>query len=222
MPQSFQALQGSQLFLLQFKWKMTWKFFIIFLIFYMLYVTSVVGYALTNFGNVQETPGEDYDAWWVALCISSITYNVMLFKGFYGVYHFIKKEKLAISKDMLEFGFWKYLTIENTIFIFIGMVKSICLGILPFVLLFSNASHDAKRYTSAINVILACFELMLTFSKLPNVGIYIFMLQRVCVSIIRFFASYIWHFFGYAIAFHILMPKSGAFNNIGDSLIKVC
>jgi hypothetical protein len=181
----------------------------------MLYATTVVGYALTHFGNVQDTPGEDYDFWWVALCFTAIINNGMLLKNVM----FIKRQKSALSKDIKR---GKYLTFEFIIFLFIGMVKSLCLGILPLVMLFSNASHDAKRYMSAINVILACFELMLTFSRLPTMGIYIFMFQKVCVSIFRFFASYIWHFFGYAIAFHILMPASGAFSNIGDSFIKVC
>ena len=33
-------------------------------------------------------------------------------------------------------------------------------------------------------------------SRLPGVGIYIHMMERVSVSIIRFFATYVWHFLG--------------------------
>ena len=54
-----------------------------------------------------------------------------------------------------------------------------------------------------------------------GVGVYIFMLQRVSIGILRFFATYIWHFLGYAIAFHIIMPRDGAFLSLTDTIIKV-
>ena len=73
----------------------------------------------------------------------------------------------------------------------------------------------------AANVIADCFYLMRMFSRLPDVGIYIFMMKRVTISIVRFLFTYVWHFFGYAIAFHIIMPQNGAFATIEDSVIKV-
>ena len=63
---------------------------------------------------------------------------------------------------------------------------------------------------------------MRMFSRLPGWGIYIFMMKRVTISITRFLSTYFWHFFGYAIAFHIIMPQEdGAFSTMHDSSIKV-
>lgn len=47
------------------------------------------------------------------------------------------------------------------------------------------------------------------------------MLTKVMVTVLNFFASYMWHFIGYAIAFHILLPASAPFSTIFDSLVKV-
>lgn len=45
--------------------------------------------------------------------------------------------------------------------------------------------------------------------------------MQVFSTIFWFFVAYCWHFFGYAVAFYILMPEGGAFSNLGDSSIKV-
>ena len=74
---------------------------------------------------------------------------------------------------------------------------------------------------AAFNIIMACFDTVMAISRFPGVGVFLFMLQRVCLSIFRFFATYLFHFLGYAIAFHIIMPKDGAFLSLTDSMIKV-
>ena len=40
-------------------------------------------------------------------------------------------------------------------------------------------------------------------------------------SVLNFFGVYIFHFMGYAIAFHILLPKTDDFKSIGDGTLKV-
>merc|ERR1719483_582056 len=99
---------------------------------------------------------------------------------------------------------------------------SVAVLIFPYLVLFTNFSEEVKRYIIAINVIADCFSLMRMFSRLPGCGIYIFMMKRVTISIARFLSTYFWHFFGYAIAFHIIMPQDdGAFSTMHDSSIKV-
>ena len=189
----------------------------------LLHSIAVIGFSLTRYGSVLETQVTGYDAWWGLLCFSSF-YNLMHFVR--GAYWWIKfmVSKRQETKDFKKEVGRRYRTAEHITMTMISFVKAIAYFTLPFVLLFTNevGTHDALRYTSACTVILTCFELMLAFSRLPNVGIYIFMLQKVFFSILRFFASYMWHFLGYAIAFHLLMPKDGgAFANLGDSFIKV-
>ena len=50
---------------------------------------------------------------------------------------------------------------------------------------------------------------------------YVNMLSKVMMTVLNFFASYVWHFLGYAIAFHVLLPGSGPFALFTDSFIKV-
>ena len=58
-------------------------------------------------------------------------------------------------------------------------------------------------------------------SRLPGIGLYVNMLSRVMLTVLNFFATYIWSFLGYAIAFHILLPKDGPYGNFLDAFIKV-
>ena len=40
-------------------------------------------------------------------------------------------------------------------------------------------------------------------------------------SVLNFFGVYIFHFMGYAIAFHVLLPQTDDFKSIGDGTLKV-
>ncbi len=53
-----------------------------------------------------------------------------------------------------------------------------------------------------------------------RIGLYVNMLSKVMTTVLNFFASYVWHFLGYAIAFHVLLG-SGPFALFTDSFIKV-
>jgi hypothetical protein len=86
---------------------------------------------------------------------------------------------------------------------------------------FTDLDEETKRYICAVNVIVSCHSFMLALSRLPKIGIYIFMMDKVLSTILNFFVSYVWHFLGYAVAFHILLPNEGAFISFGDSIIKV-
>ena len=76
------------------------------------------------------------------------------------------------------------------------------------------------RYLLACSIILTCINFMGAISRLPRVGLYVHMLSKVMATVLNFFATYFWHFLGYAIAFHIVVP-SGDFQYFADSLIKV-
>ena len=54
-----------------------------------------------------------------------------------------------------------------------------------------------------------------------RIGQHVYMLNKVMLTVLNFFLSYVWHFLGYAIAFHILVPNSGPFALFSDSFIKV-
>lgn len=58
-------------------------------------------------------------------------------------------------------------------------------------------------------------------SRLPGIGLYVHMLSKVMMTVLNFFATYFWTFFGYAIAFHILLPDVGPYASFGDSFVKV-
>ena len=123
---------------------------------------------------------------------------------------------VKLSKDVK----WNF-EFEDLISIVFNLNKTIVTNSFGYVVLLTNLDYESKKYFMAVNVIASCFDLMLIFGQIPGVGVFLNMMKRVSVSICRFFASYFWHFLGYAIAFHIIMPQDGAFKNVSDSIIKV-
>ena len=77
------------------------------------------------------------------------------------------------------------------------------------------------RYLLAFCVLNNCYHFMTVISRLPTIGLYVHMLSKVMGTVLNFFASYIWHFLGYAIAFHIIMPEVKTFALFPDAFVKV-
>ena len=206
-------------FTFQLKWFRTRKLFVFYIVFLTLYAASVLGYSLTHFGEFQRTSSEDTkNFWWYFFLIASIQHNIYTLKGsFHGITSTIRAFKY-VPKDIK----WKDMIDFETIFtILFYLNKTIVTNTFAYIILFSNFDYESKKYFCAVNVIACCFDLMLIFGQIPGVGVFLNMMKRVSVSICRFFASYFWHFLGYAIAFHIIMPQDGAFKHVSDSIIKV-
>ena len=122
-----------------------------------------------------------------------------------------------IDKDQIS----KWWDIGQTLALVFNVSRMLIDNVFPYLVLFTDMENESKKYFSAVNVITSSFNLMLTISQIPGAGVFLHMMKRVSVSMLRFFASYFWHFLGYAIAFHIIMPDEGAFKNVSDSIIKV-
>lgn len=122
-----------------------------------------------------------------------------------------------IDKDQIS----KWWDIGQTLALVFNVSRMLIDNVFPYLVLFTDMENENKKYFSAVNVITSSFNLMLTISQIPGAGVFLHMMKRVSVSMLRFFASYFWHFLGYAIAFHIIMPDEGAFKNVSDSIIKV-
>lgn len=121
------------------------------------------------------------------------------------------------DKDQIS----KWWDIGQTLALVFNVSRMLIDNVFPYLVLFTDMENESKKYFSAVNVITSSFNLMLTISQIPGAGVFLHMMKRVSVSMLRFFASYFWHFLGYAIAFHIIMPDEGAFKNVSDSIIKV-
>ena len=194
----------------------TWKIYIAILFLFGCYVTSVVGYALTRFGTILKPPLalDQRDFWWWALSLfTTILVGVEVIK----IAHFL------FEATENPGSFWKYakLAPKRVFFITLAKLKNISMPILSGLMLCPTLDNEVRRYISSVNVILSCFSFMISLSRLPRIGIYVFMLHKVFVTILNFFCSYFWHFLGYAIAFHVLLPDEGAFSSLGNSIIKV-
>ena len=182
-----------------------------------MFVIANLGYCETRYGRENETVNEK-EFWWYSLCIMTIWYGSSVLKFF--VQH------LMLVKDRKN-SFLQRKNIRRRFFVSDNWVaigytlKMLTQIILPCLLLDNSLDHSIMQKLAATNVIIACFDTMLAVARFPGIGVYVFMLQRVFRSIIRFFATYFCHFLGYAFAFHIIMPKQGAFLTIGDSIIKV-
>lgn len=100
-------------------------------------------------------------------------------------------------------------------------VKDLTLPTLIGLVLYGDFGETSLRYFLACSIILACMHFMTVISRLPRIGLYVHMLSKVMMTVLNFFASYFWHFLGYAIAFHVLLPSSPSFASMSDALIKV-
>ena len=194
----------------------------VFLMMFLVYVVSTLGYSLTYYGSMRrklETTPSFLEFWWIFQCFTTTCYNILLLRN---LTHLEKTHRQSFS-NWVKKSSWITIMCSVTKYL-----QQILIGIFPIILLIKSAkSEDDKdaKYFAAINSIIICFELMWTLGKLPNVGLYFFMLQRVFFSIVRFFATYFWHFIGYAIAFHIILNGEGEnnkdFNSLFDSIVKV-
>lgn len=152
--------------------------------------------------------------WWTALAITTVCIGIMeMFKIFF----LIKTALLNVNGVLKRIKSESYFILQGSL----AKVKDISVPVICTCVLSFQIDLEVRKYLSAVAVILACFKFMLQLSRLPKIGLYIFMLNKVFMTIMNFFISYSWHFFGYAIAFHIVMPKDGPFATLTDSIIKV-
>ena len=154
-------------------------------------VLSLIGFALTHFGQFTNTITKSHkDFWWYFFITMTIWHNIYYIIATFEGYGLIKRMLKGPSGNF----FTNYFNLSN-ILLTIGDFGVFWVEMFfPYLVLFTDISTDAKRYIIAINVIADCFNLMRMFSRLPNVGIYIFMMKRVTISIMRFLFTYIWHF----------------------------
>ena len=179
----------------------------------------MVGFGLTHYGSFKESPAETKDFWWYFLLANVINHNMYTLKmNFISIEMMLRYFKNGlIDKDQIS----KWWDIGQTLALVFNVSRMLIDNVFPYLVLFTDMENENKKYFSAVNVITSSFNLMLTISQIPGAGVFLHMMKRVSVSMLRFFASYFWHFLGYAIAFHIIMPDEGAFKNVSDSIIKV-
>ena len=179
-----------------------------------------MGFGLTHYGSFKHSsPAEAKDFWWYFLLANAININLYTFKmNFISIEMMLRYIKNGlIDKDQ----FSKWWDIWQTLNLIFNVSRMLITNVFPYLLSLTDMEYERKKYFCAVNVITSSFDLMLTISQIPGAGVFLHMMKRVSVSMLRFFASYFWHFLGYAIAFHIIMPDEGAFKNVSDSIIKV-
>ncbi len=202
---------------LKLKWYRTWRLYLVILLMSATFTVSLLGYVLTRFGNVLDSPVDPYttDSWWYFLAVTT-TYTALIdvCKIWYVCSHCLSCPKDQANRILKDPSLALHMAMSKA--------KDTAIPILSLILLNVGIDAEVRRYVAAVSAVLSCFNFMLALSRLPKVGIYIFMLNKVFGTIISFFVSYFWHFLGYAVAFHILMPgKDGAFSSLGNSVIKV-
>ncbi len=207
---------------LKLKWYRTWKLYISILVLYAMFLVSLLGYALTHFGRVLERPldPKEVDAWWYFMAVTTAYVAIVEFcKMWYFCSKCMRCYKEQLKRLKKDPWLGVYMAVSKT--------KDLSVMVLSILVLSTDMDPEIRRYIAAVDVIISCYNFMLALSRLPKVGIYIFMLNKVFGTIFNFFISYFWHFLGYAIAFHILMPggdgdeEHGAFSSLGNSIIKV-
>ena len=184
-----------------------------------MYVSSVVGYGLTHYGAFKSSQPETKEFFWYYLLVNALWHNVITIKMNYASFKLVMSAVKLGSMDKEQMrSWWNIWEVFNLTF---NVSRMLTTNVFPHIILFSEMGDESKKYFNAIHVISASFDLMYAISQIPGWGLFLHMMKSVSKSICRFFASYFWHFLGYAIAFHIIMPDEGAFKNVSDSIIKV-
>jgi len=62
---------------------------------------------------------------------------------------------------------------------------------------------------------------MAAVTRIPRIGKNVFLTTQVTVTILEFLLSYLAEILAFVVAFHILLPDSEAFSNIGDGVLKI-
>ena len=78
-----------------------------------------------------------------------------------------------------------------------------------------------NREITGLLVLYSSWQFMRILTVFPRVGKNIFISTQVTSTILEFFLSYIIELFAFTLTFHILLPNTSIFSNIGDSFIKV-
>ncbi len=204
---------------LKLKWYRTWRLYLVILFLYTLFVVSLLGYSLTHFGNVLDArldPSEK-SPWWYFLAVTTTYCGLIEVCKFW----YFCSNCASCPKEM-----WKRLAKDPSLafFVAMGKIKDWSVVVFSAIVLSVSLDPEVRRYFAAVDVIVTCFNFMLALGRLPKIGIYIFMLNKVFGTMVNFLVTYFWHFLGYAVAFHILAPgdgEAGAFSTLGNSLVKV-
>ncbi|XP_059085780.1 transient receptor potential cation channel subfamily A member 1-like [Tigriopus californicus] len=206
---------------LKMKWYKTWFYYLVYILLHLIFLVSLCGFTLAHFGKLVEDM-ENYNYrernfWWYFLATSHAYIVIVVMSKSLQSGGMIKKTHNSGHNTKKKF--WS--VVEQQLYSTFILVKEIVMPTLVGVVLYGNLSEKQMRYILACSIILACYSFMKTISRLPRVGLYVHMLNKVMATVLNFFASYVWHFLGYAIAFHILLPGSRPFGLFSDSFIKV-
>ena len=201
---------------LKLKWYRTRLIYFFIVLLFAVFVAASIAYAIVHFAEdaASGDPVKDWDGWAYFLAITS---------AYVSLTEVVKITYVLSKCARYPAEHAKRIKKDATLGVHLVFMKcrELIIPFLPFFVLYTDLDFLTKKYIMALTVILACHSLMLSFSRLPTIGMYIFMLNKVFSTILTFFVSYFWHFLGYAIAFHILMPKEGGFSTLGNSIIKV-
>ena len=83
------------------------------------------------------------------------------------------------------------------------------------------SNPNLSPHLGAPSLIIAWSDFALLIGTFPNLGIYIYMSIHIMKKIVTILLSFIPVLFGFALAFHILMPNSGSFDNMFIAALKV-
>ena len=169
---------------LKLKWHKTWRVYLLIMATYLVYVMSVVGYALAHFGRGFTSAGpwdpNEVNGWWYFLATTSTLWIAVevIFKI---LYHRIFHDSAAlITFQGFKCLFWishcmsdkrkhmreiKNLSTHIFLNMFFAKSKDIAIPVLSMVMLLLSVDAETRKYVSAITVVLSCFKFILMLSR---------------------------------------------------------
>ena len=123
------------------------------------------------------------------------------------------REVLQMSLGLRKYFLSKENLIELTVLI--------CFVTYLIITLAVPDAESVEQVLGAIALFLGWIEMTMLIGRFPSIGIYTYMSTQVIRQLLTFFSVYFTTLVAFALCFHILLPRSRAFENPASSLLKV-
>ncbi|KAL3267925.1 hypothetical protein HHI36_007064 [Cryptolaemus montrouzieri] len=171
------------------KWYKVHRLFLSNLIYYTIFLSSLLGYIFASYGNFHYIPVNESFLSPIASIshiILSVTFIILLLR-----------ELFQILVSPLNY----YRDLDN-------WIEVILIFIVGSILFINEPSNDTRKQLASIAILLSAFELVLMMGQHPRLTTNVVMFKRVSFNFVKFLAWYFLLIAAFAMSFYILFSES--------------
>ncbi|XP_044755452.1 transient receptor potential cation channel protein painless [Coccinella septempunctata] len=180
------------------KWHKINMIFYTNLVFYALFISSLLTYIFTSYGNFHYIPENEFSLSAIAQVshfILCLTYVLLVIRELFQI----------LVNPM---GYYK--DVDN-------WLEMILIFLVGFIIFVRDPSNDSRKQLSSLAILLSTFELVLMVGQHPRLTTNVVMFKRVSTNFIKFLSWYFLLIAAFAMSFYILFSESVAENAEGET-----